>query len=143
MNHGKICEIQSNFICNNNSLTDYRFSLPFVQRILNSNYSDRLKISAADMLFGKIVKLDKGIFEPLQNHPTQSDVPLSTHMSKLLSLQDNLIKASAKELLRTNLLHQTAAQTLSYTEHLPGSYFLYTTVLEPLQRDYIRIGEVR
>ena len=108
----------------NNSLTDYRFSLPFVQRILNSNYSDRLKISAADMLFGKIVKLDRGIFEPLQNHPTQSDVPLSTHMSKLLSVQDNLIKASAKELLRTDLLHQTAAQTLSYTEHLPGSYVL-------------------
>ena len=32
----------------NNSLTDYRFSLPFVRQILNSNYSDRLKISAAD-----------------------------------------------------------------------------------------------
>jgi hypothetical protein len=90
--------------------------------ILNSNYSERLKISAADMLFGKIVKLDRVIFEPLQNHPTQSDVPLSTHMSKLLSVY--LIKASAKELLRTDLLHQTAAQTLSYTEHLPGSYVL-------------------
>jgi transposase InsO family protein len=108
----------------NNSLTDYRFSLPFVQRILNSNYSDRLKISAADMLFGKIVKLDRGIFEPLQNNPLQDDVRLSTHMSKLLSVQDNLIKASAKELLRTDLLHQTAAQTLNYTEHLPDSYVL-------------------
>jgi hypothetical protein len=84
----------------NKSLTDYRFSLAFVQRILNSNYSDRLKISAADMLFGKIVKLDRGIFEPLQNHPILHDVPLSTHMSKLLSVQDNLIKASVKELLR-------------------------------------------
>jgi transposase InsO family protein len=60
----------------NNSLTDYRFSIPFVQRTLNSNYSGRLIISAADMLFGKIVKLDRGIFEPLQNHPTRSDVPL-------------------------------------------------------------------
>ena len=108
----------------NNSLTDYRFSLPFVQRILNSNYSDRLKISAADMLFGKVVNLDRGIFEPLQNHPTHSDVPLSTHMSKLLSVQDNLLKASAKELLRTDLLHQTAAQHLTYTEHLPDSYVL-------------------
>jgi hypothetical protein len=89
----------------NNSLTDYRFSLPFVQRIFNSNYSDRLEISAANMLFGKIVKLDRGIFEPLQNHPILRDVPLSTHMSKLLSVQDNLIKASVKELLRTDLLH--------------------------------------
>ena len=108
----------------NNSLTDYRFSLPFVQRILNSNYSDRLKISAADMFFGKVVKLDRGIFEPLQNNLNHSDVPLSTHMSKLLSVQDNLLKASAKELLRTDLLHQTNAQTLSYTEHLPDSYVL-------------------
>ena len=108
----------------NNSLTDYRFSLPFVQRILNSNYSDRLKISAADLLFGKIVKLDRGIFEPLQRNPNHSDVRLSTHMSKLLSVQDNLLKASAAELLRTDLLHQTNAQTLSYTEHLPGSYVL-------------------
>ena len=108
----------------NNSLTDYRFSLPFVQRILNSNYSDRLKISAADMLFGKIVKLDRGIFEPLQTNLDHSDVRLSTHMSKLLSVQDNLLKASAKELLRTDLLHQTNAQTLSYTEYLPESYVL-------------------
>jgi Chromo (CHRromatin Organisation MOdifier) domain len=76
------------------------------------------------MLFGKIVKLDRGIFEPLQNHPILHDVPLSTHMSKLLSVQDNLIKASVKELLRTDLLHQSAAQPLSYTEHLPDSYVL-------------------
>jgi RNase H-like domain found in reverse transcriptase/Integrase core domain/Integrase zinc binding domain/Chromo (CHRromatin Organisation MOdifier) domain len=107
----------------NNSLTDYRFSLPFVQRILNSNYSDRLKISAADLLFGKIVKLDRGIFEPLQANINRDDVPLSKHMSKILSVQDNLIKASAKELLRTDLLHKTKANT-EYTVHLPGSYVL-------------------
>ena len=39
----------------NSSLTDYKKSLPFVQTILNSNHSDRLKISAAQMLFGNIV----------------------------------------------------------------------------------------
>ena len=65
----------------NNSLTDYRFSLPFVQRILNSNYSDRF--SAADLLFGKVVKLDRGLFEPLQNDFNQNEVRLSKHMSKL------------------------------------------------------------
>ena len=59
----------------NNSLTDYRFSLPFVQRILNSNYSDRLKISAADLLFGKVIKLDRGLFEPLQKTPHHDDKP--------------------------------------------------------------------
>jgi hypothetical protein len=39
----------------NSSLEDYKESLPFVQRILNSNHSDRLKISAADLLFSKVV----------------------------------------------------------------------------------------
>jgi hypothetical protein len=91
---------------------------------LNSNYTDRLKISAADMLFGKIVKLDRGIFKSLQRNLNHSDVPLSTHISKLLSVQDNLLQASAKELLRTDLLHQTNAQTLSFTEHLPDIYVL-------------------
>ena len=41
----------------NSSLTDYNKSLPFVQRILNSNHSDRLKISAAQMLFGNMLNL--------------------------------------------------------------------------------------
>ena len=36
----------------NLSLTDYKKSLPFVQRILNSNHSGRLKTSASQMLFG-------------------------------------------------------------------------------------------
>jgi transposase InsO family protein len=33
------------------TLDDYSTSLPFVQRILNSNHRDRLKISAAELLF--------------------------------------------------------------------------------------------
>ena len=39
----------------NLSLTDYKKSLPFVQIILNSNHSDRLKISASQMLFGNML----------------------------------------------------------------------------------------
>jgi transposase InsO family protein len=46
----------------NTSLKKYAESLPFVQRILNSNCSDRLKISASQLLFGNIVNLDRGIF---------------------------------------------------------------------------------
>ena len=48
----------------NLSLPGYKKSLPFVQRILNSNHSDRLKISASQMLFGNMLNLDKGIFTP-------------------------------------------------------------------------------
>ena len=50
---------------NNVSLDGYRKSLPFVQRILNSNHSDRLKISASQMLFGNMLDLDAGIFDKL------------------------------------------------------------------------------
>jgi hypothetical protein len=40
----------------NLTLTDYSASLPFAQRILNSNHSDRLKISASELLFGNVLK---------------------------------------------------------------------------------------
>ena len=46
----------------NLSLDNYKQSLPFVQRILNANYSDRLKISSSQMLFGNMLDLDRGIF---------------------------------------------------------------------------------
>ena len=48
----------------NITLSNYRLALPFVQRILNSNHSDRLKISASQMLFGNVITLDRGIFLP-------------------------------------------------------------------------------
>jgi hypothetical protein len=107
----------------NLSLDNYKDSLPFVQRILNSNHSDRLKISAADLLFGKVLSLDRGIFLPQTEHPPTSKT-LSIHASKMLKMQDNLLKASAKELLRTDLLHQASKDTFEHKEFLPNSYVL-------------------
>jgi transposase InsO family protein len=106
----------------NSSLDNYAESLPFVQRILNSNYSDRLKISAAQLLFGNVINLDRGIFLPIQERQ-ESSKPLSKHMSKMLAIQNSLLKAAAKELLRTDLLHMTK-QTFPYTEFEPNSYVL-------------------
>ena len=116
----------------NNSLDDYKISLPFVQRILNSNHSDRLKISASQMLFGNMLNLDKGIFAPVSEIKPSIE-PLSSYMSKLLSVQDNLLKASAKELLRTDLLHMTSKEQEKHIEYLPGSFVLvhYRTGLPP------------
>ena len=73
----------------NLSLGDYRKSLPFAQRILNSNHSDRLKRSASQMLFGNMLDLDEGIFDKFPSR-SASDEPLSKYMSNLLSIQDNL-----------------------------------------------------
>ena len=107
----------------NTSLDKYADSLPFVQRILNSNHSDRLKISAAQLLFGNIVNLDRGIFLPRDERPTTSK-PLSKHMSDMLKMQDSLLKASAKELLRTDLLHMTSKEQFKHTDFEPNSYVL-------------------
>ena len=45
----------------NLSLDNYEQSLPFVRRIFNANYSDRLKISSSQMLFGNMLDLDRGV----------------------------------------------------------------------------------
>jgi hypothetical protein len=103
----------------NVTLDDYSTSLPFVQRILNSNHSDRLKISAAELLFGNVLKLDRGIFLPPSERLAIEGKHLSKHMSDFLKMQDSLLKASAKELLRTDLLHQT--QSHDFEESSEGS----------------------
>ena len=69
-----------------------------MQRILNSTHSVRLKISASQMLFGNMLNLDKGIFIPRSERSSASK-PLSQYMSDLLTIQENLLKASAEELL--------------------------------------------
>ena len=57
------------------SLGDCRKSLLFVQRILIANHSDRLKISASQMLFGNMLDLDAGIFDKFPSR-SASDIPL-------------------------------------------------------------------
>ena len=116
----------------NLSLKDYKKSVPFVQRILNSNYSDRLRISSSQMLFGNVLNLDRGIFLPREERQP-SNKPLSKYLSDLILMQDNLLKASAKELLRTDLLHLTSKEQNVHKEYPIDSYVLvhYRTGLPP------------
>jgi hypothetical protein len=104
----------------NTTLENYPQSLPFVQRIMNSNYSDRLKISASQILFGNVLNFDRGIFLPEADRLVAETKPLSRHMSKMLKMQDSLLKASAKELL----LHVSAKQLQTPTEYPIDSYVL-------------------
>jgi hypothetical protein len=92
--------------------------------ILNSNHCDRLKISAAELLFGNVLNLDRGIFLPPSDRLAIESKPLSKHMSDFLKMQDSLLKASTKELLRTDLLHQTQSQIAQHVEYPPNSYVL-------------------
>ena len=70
-----------------------------------------------------MLNLDKGIFIPHSERSSASK-PLSQYMSDLLAIQDNLLKASAEELLRSNLLHMTTKDKNNHKEYLPDSYNL-------------------
>ena len=61
------------------------------------------------MLFGNMLTPDKGIFTPISERSSSSK-QLSTYMSNLLANKDNLLKAAAEELLRTDLLHMTTKE---------------------------------
>ena len=45
-------------------------------------------------------------------------------MSDRLAIQDNLLKASAEKLLKTDLLHKTTKEQNIHKEYLPDSYVL-------------------
>ena len=124
--------------------TDYQKSVPFVQRILNSNHSDRLKISASQLLFGNVLNLDRGIFLPVSER-TSNTSRLSKHMSDLLKIQDNLLKASAKELLRTDLLHMSSKEINVHKEFPVDSYVLvhYRSGLPPTRLHTFWHGPMR
>ena len=73
-----------------------------------------------------------GIFIP-KSERSSALKPLSQYMSDLLAIQDNLFKALAEELLRTDLLHMTNKEQNIHKEYLPDSYVLihYRTGLPP------------
>ena len=90
-----------------------------MQRIQNSNHSDRLKISAAQILFGNILNLNRGIFLPLEERPVSIE-PLSLYASEMLAMQKNLLEKSAAELLRTDLLHISTKKFNTHKDYPPG-----------------------
>ena len=74
------------------------------------------------MLFGNMLDLDREIF---LKHPERLQYKsLSGYMSKLLSMEDNLLEASAVELLRTDTLRLTTKELHKHTFFLPDTYVL-------------------
>ena len=94
-----------------------------MQRILNSNHSDRLKISAAQMLFGNMLNLDRGVFLPFEERPV-SIRPLPLYASEMLAVQKNLFEKSAAELLCTDLLQISTKEFNTHKDYPPRSFVL-------------------
>ena len=89
-----------------NTVDDYQLSLPFVQRILNSSYNSRTKISPADLLFGNAIDLSGGIFNSIKQQET-NNLTLTQSSSKMLNIQNNLIKIAKSILVETDLEHKS------------------------------------
>ena len=80
----------------------------------------RLKISSSQMLFGYMLDLDREIFP---KHSERLEYKSSSGcMSKLLSMQDNLLNASAAELLRADTLRLTTKELHKDTVYLPDTH---------------------
>ena len=78
--------------------------------------------SASLMLFGNMLNLCRGIFFHIP--VTKSSLPLPKYLDSFLSIQENLIEASAMELLRTDEIHMKDWERVEYAEFFPNSFVL-------------------
>jgi len=105
-------------------IDDYKLAVPLVRRLLNTHVNSRTGISAADLLFGQMINLDRGIFLPQSTlSSTDSQRPLSTHMTKLLSIQSRLLQIAQSNLEVADSDHIGSAPA-ERTEFPIGSYVL-------------------
>ena len=111
------------------SLTNKYFTFRHPYSTNQKNHrNDYIMIYVVDQLYKKksdsnMLDLDAGIFDKFPSR-SASNKPLSKYMSNLLSIQDNLLKASAKESLRTDLLHLTTKEQNKHREYAIDSYVL-------------------
>lgn len=106
----------------NETVQQWRESIPFVQRIINSSYSQRTKIAPADLLFGQQLQLDRGILLPFSETP-ENMTPLPERVASLLTLQARLVKISQ------DLLQATDAKHLASTSPTLTEFAIDTHVL--------------
>ena len=105
-----------------NTIDNYQQLLPFVQRIMNSSYNERTKLSPADLLFGNSVDLSGGIYNsivpPIPNTDTQSE-----SMDKMIQMQTHLTQIS-KKILEDSDKEHNSTNSSSITEFQKNSYVL-------------------
>jgi hypothetical protein len=72
-----------------NDVDNYRLSLPFVQRIINSSIHETTGVAPASMLFGNQLNLDRGILTP--NPVIHNTEKSSALISNMLYIQDQIM----------------------------------------------------
>ena len=112
-------------------IDNYRLSLPFVQRIINSSVHASTGVAPASMLFGNRVNLDRGIltpFLPINGFSKASDI-----LSNMMLVQDQLNKCAVAKLTKSKarLLVQNAKPIKIFPV---GSYVLALYPVNPPTR---------
>ena len=64
--------------------SNWKQTLPIAQRIINSHYSEHTDVSPADIMFGKALDLDRGIFSDI---PEDECLSVPTWQTKLRFIQ--------------------------------------------------------
>jgi transposase InsO family protein len=106
------------------TVDSYRLCVPIVQRILNASVNKRTGISAAQLLFGNAINLDRGLFlPPAERNASVLTKPLSVSAAKLLLLQDRLMTI-ARDRLRLTDSHRIGFYTTERTEFAAGDMVL-------------------
>ena len=101
-----------------------KVALPLVQRILNSAYDERTKVSPAQMLFGKALSLDRGIFlPPSERNASTITKPLSEYLSNLLKVQEEVMIIARDKLALTDSL-RIGLYDWHRTDYEPNSFVL-------------------
>ena len=115
-----------------NIVNEWRLALPFVQRIINSSYSQRTKISPADLLFGKQIQLDRGLLLPFEER-TAMPVSLPIYLANMLTIQDTLTQIS-RDLLKSQDDKHLAQNARYLTEFVVGTHVLVAYATGPPTR---------
>ena len=112
-----------------NTVDDYQQLLPFVQRILNSSYNQRTKISPADLLFGNSLDLSGGIYNSIHQQIPNTETQ-SQSMDKMIHMQSKLFSIS-KQILEDSDKEHNSVNSASITEFPNNSYVLVTQRTSP------------
>ena len=110
------------FTFDSSTVENWRQSLPMVQRIMNTSFSDRTKLAPSQILFGNALDLDRGIFVPTREH-VEGGQPLSEYMAKLLALQESLVLIARKNIVFADAVH-IGNYKPQRTDYAPESYVL-------------------
>jgi len=84
---------------------DWSLYLPLVGRVMNSMRHSSIGCAPADILFGKSVDLNRGLFPDKTRLSQTTGEPLNEYLSKLLSMQGAIIEIAQKTQYETSAEH--------------------------------------